>query len=73
MGWNPAGIVALSAVLSLFFDNSPEEKTIVWVSALIVLFYNRDFVPKMNDPTYYLKRKHQTNNILSAKVEVIPT
>ena len=47
MGWNPAGIVALSAVLSLFFDNSPEEKTIVWVSALIVLFYNRDFVPKI--------------------------
>jgi glycerol-3-phosphate acyltransferase PlsY len=47
MGWNPAGIVALSAVLSLFFDNPSEVKTIVWVSALIVLFYNRDFVPKI--------------------------
>ena len=44
-GWIPGGIVALSAVLSLFFDNSPEVKMIIWVSALIVLFYNRDFVP----------------------------
>ena len=45
--WIPAGIVGLSAIASLFFNHPVEVKMIIWVSALIVLFFNRDYIPKV--------------------------
>ncbi len=54
--WIPGGIIGLSAIASLFFDHPPEVKTIVWVSALIVLFFNRDFIPKIISKLFRKKK-----------------
>jgi glycerol-3-phosphate acyltransferase PlsY len=45
--WIPSGIVGLSAIVSLFFIHPLEVKIIIWVSALIVLFFNRDYIPNV--------------------------
>ncbi len=54
--WIPGGIIGLSAVLSLFFDHPLEVKMIIWVSALLVLFFNRDFVPKIMGQLFRKKK-----------------
>jgi len=45
--WIPSGIIGLSATASLFFNHPVEVKIIIWVVALIVLFFNRDYIPKV--------------------------
>jgi len=42
--WGPTLIIAFSAISCLFFHHSVEVKIIIWIGALITLFFNRDAV-----------------------------
>ncbi len=45
--WTPFGIVSFSAIACLFFNHAIEVKIIIWVSAFVGLFFNRNYLPKM--------------------------
>lgn len=42
--WGPTLIIAFSAISCLFFPHTVEVKIIIWIGALITLFFNRDAV-----------------------------
>ncbi|HOO18880.1 MAG TPA: glycerol-3-phosphate acyltransferase, partial [Paludibacteraceae bacterium] len=42
--WGPTLIIAFSAISCLFFPHTIEVKIIIWIGALITLFFNRDAV-----------------------------
>ena len=53
--WIPSGIIGLSALASLFFNHALEVKIIIWIAALIVLFFNRDYIPKVKSKLFRRK------------------
>ncbi len=40
--WGPSLLIALSGLLCLFFPHELGVKILVWIGALITLFFNRD-------------------------------
>jgi len=43
--WAPFGIIAVSAVICLFFNHPMDVKIMVWASAIVGLYFNRYFLP----------------------------
>ncbi len=56
--WIPFGIVSFSAIACLFFNHPIEVKMIIWVSAFVGLFFNRNYFPKMLKTTFTRKNKN---------------
>jgi glycerol-3-phosphate acyltransferase PlsY len=40
--WGPSILIALSGILCLFFPHETSVKVIVWIGALVTLYFNRD-------------------------------
>jgi glycerol-3-phosphate acyltransferase PlsY len=40
--WGPSILIALSGILCLFFPHETNIKVIVWIGALVTLYFNRD-------------------------------